>query len=239
MSEPKEYPILFSGEMVRAILEGRKTQTRRPVKFAEPFSRHSAWPYCYSTNDGGWMWFSSSINGRFLEERRNDEGRQCPYGLVGDRLWVQEAYAITSYETDGILGEVSASGYCAADLECFHDVPLSGRETVKFLARKHPFRLQPARHMYRSLSRILLEITDVRPQRLQDITEEDAIAEGVGPGFVTCLHPEFPDLPTTRCVGHRPMFFRLWDEIYSKRGFGWDVNPWVWAITFKIMEVKR
>jgi hypothetical protein len=216
MSEPKEYPILFSGEMVRAILEGRKTQTRRPVK-KQPVDEYAR--ACFA---------SLPI-----------EHLYCPLGNVGDRLWVQEAYAITSYETDGILGEVSASGYCAADLECFHDVPLSGRETVKFLARKHPFRLQPARHMYRSLSRILLEITDVRPQRLQDITEEDAIAEGVGPGFVTCLHPEFPDLPTTRCVGHRPMFFRLWDEIYSKRGFGWDVNPWVWAITFKIMEVKR
>lgn len=139
----------------------------------------------------------------------------CPYGWPGDRLWVRE----TLYTSDGDVF------YRADDLavDC-DDQPetdhwkLSG-QTI------------PSIFMPRWASRITLEITDVRVQRLQAISEADAQAEGVTAALFAQL---WPSLPLPPAADHA--FAHLWDSINAKRGFGWDANPWVWAISFRRVQ---
>jgi hypothetical protein len=153
----KERPISFSAPMVRAILDGKKTMTRRPVK---------------------------GLCGDVVYHDL------CSYGKTGDRLWVREPF-------NGIdpLWHYEAT----SDLKCF------------------PWK--PSQRMPREASRILLEITSVRVERLQNISEEDAIAEGVTTWF------EFRD---------------LWESIYGgKQGIRWQDDPVVWVISFKVLEVRR
>ena len=174
----KVRPILFSGSMVRAILDGRKTMTRRVVK-----KQHIP--------------FVANILGGFLDG--NWKHNPFPYGRPGDRLWVRETF---SYGANGY--------YFRSDVK--------QPETVKYAWK-------PSIHMPRVASRITLEVTGVRVERVQEITEDDAKAEGCDPlvesdGSVTCGR-------------RKTVFAKLWDSINSKRGFGWDKNPWVWVIEFK------
>lgn len=157
-----ERPILFSGPMVRAILDGRKTQTRRVAK---------------------------------------DRDKPCKYGIAGDRLWVRETWQ-----------SAAAMGVCHASDDYF-----VYRATDPDWETCEGWQWRPSIFMPRKASRITLEITDVRAERLQDITNKDARAEGLARGTV------YP----------RMWFEDLWDSINAKRGFGWDVNPFVWVITFK------
>ena len=196
----KERPILFSGPMVRAILDGSKTQTRRVVK-----PQHFSHPGC----DCGPESLSASS--------------WCPYGNPGDLLWVREAWRVhpedllmDEYERPVNLKAVSPNDSAYAGI---------------------PWR--PSIFMPRWASRLLLEITDVRVQRLQDISEKDAEAEGI-----TCIDPQGGDASrcwvpgvhdtdvhefgTARCAFHD-----LWDSINAKT-YPWESNPWVWAITFEV-----
>ena len=194
----KERPILFSGEMVLALLEGRKTQTRRQVKLPmwaqECNEDHEFemdgdpdWPHAISRKTG----CLSAI--------------ECPYGVPGDRLWMRETHAI-----------VPQSAY-------WHDPTIQHREHDHQWAiyregweRSAPT-WKPSIHMPRWASRITLEITGVRVERLQDIGEEDAFAEGIRGG-------DWLGDP----VGE---YAALWDKI---NGPGtWDKNTWTWVIEFK------
>lgn len=188
-----ERPILFSGTMVRAILEGKKTQTRRVIK---------PQPDDDCLNDGGWP--------ITLE--------QCPYGVTGDRLWAREKWCMT-------VGQ-----------------PLSEQEPIRYAADFDPASRGPWRpsiHMPRWASRITLEITDIRVQRVQEISEDDAKNEGlrrVTDGLYTYWRKdEWTKGPAgfSSAVG---AFRDLWDSINAKRGHVWDANPWVWAITFKVVK---
>lgn len=177
----KERPILFSGAMVRALLAGTKTQTRRiakPKRSIEPMT---------------------------------DE---CPYGQPGDRLWVREAIRL-------VPGQEPDDGTDRVDSTYEAD----GTFTV---ADAWPWRRSylPSMHCPRGLSRITLEITGVRVERLQSISEADAQAEGCA---VECMTPTGDD---SGSAIYGPGGYRaLWDEI---NGAGaWDANPWVWAVTFK------
>jgi hypothetical protein len=196
----KERPILFSGDMVRAILEGRKTQTRRPVKpqpvwIADPFVP-------FKTVD-------ADPNGII----------KCPYGQPGERLWVRER--CTGWLT-----------YDDGQRVCYHadgtilkvDRPAGHPEGGMLLGECDAVRV-PSIHMPRWASRILLEIVSVRVERAQDISVEDCIAEGI---------PEVAGGDTSRPA----RFAMLWDFIYHARGQGWNTNPWVWVIEFKVAEVK-
>lgn len=187
-----ELPILFSGPMVRAILEGRKTQTRRVCKPQPSANAHT------SLEDGtpmrSWWETGEHIN-------------HCPYGQPGDRLWVREAWRV-------------GKGYDDAPGSVFTS------PTVWYEADGNPLldrvgRYRHARFMPRWASRILLEITDVRVQRVQDIGLEDIQAEGYPDPY---LPPDGPYLK---------WFTELWDSINAKRGFGWNADPWVWVLTFK------
>lgn len=206
----KERPILFNGEMVRAILDGRKTQTRREVKNPD-----RAIEGC-------------DISG--LIDQQNVIGNFCPYGKVGDRLWVRETF--------------SANEFMECKYAASHERPPCG--------------WTPSIHMPRWASRITLEITNVRVDRLQDISETDAAAEGMifTDYGLTCFHqgaagdvgncpapdahhqkrPGWSWKPTThqdQCYHTAKYAFgNLWDSIYQN----WNANPWVWVIEFKVVK---
>lgn len=182
-----EKPILFSGAMVRAILEGRKSQTRRVVKPPAPFTSTDA--------DLDIQWAVG--------------GMKCPYGKPGDHLWVREMW-----KPRGV-------GQGCATTPVIYAAEYTFPNVVKAM---RPWKTSI--FMPRWASRITLEIVEVRVQRLQDISEEDARAEGVGPlrADGRMLYGAYPASDE---------FADLWDSINMKRGFGWNGNPFVWAITFK------
>jgi len=195
----KERPILFSSPMVRAILDGRKTQTRRVAKI----ENHEGHP--------------------MLDESRRNPGynvrtviqgiiEKCPYGTVGDRLWVRETHTdIPSYD---VGGEPTVALMYKADFDYVYSPP--GGWT-------------PSIFMPRMASRITLEITNIRVERLQDISESDAKKEGV---HHSDGKPDEYGFPTEMVATARGEFSHLWDHINGKK-IPWDSNPWVWVIEFK------
>jgi hypothetical protein len=257
----RERPILFSGEMVRAILEGRKTQTRRILK-PQPF-----WCPCLPSADilGIWTtdriwhekkWIPSLKPGTFTwDEGCHPPGgfwKLCPYGNVGDWLWVREAWmpfgsspgrvaigykASNDIRPDGVTFEEFGSGkWFNASEETYYKFK---RDIERMEAIGDKWR--PSIHMPRWASRLTLEITDVRVQRLQEISEEDAWAEGCRQGEPTANGGYFPaEEPDPSGIGERgwdcatDWYADLWEEINGEGS--WDKNPWVWVVTFKRIE---
>lgn len=225
----KEHPILFSDEMVRAILEGRKTQTRRVVK-PQPYittrAGTEAWQWDHGPKGGYTTWRTDlsplTFTGMAIERRPS------PYGKPGDRLWVRETW--------GVVDE-----YGSTKLPMFEYTNGRGElyKTVRLYHRADGERTdtlwRPSIHMPRWASRLTLEIVSVRVERLQEISEADCIAEGIiklpATGRAVLSHGAqyFGDCWNT-C---REAYRALWDSINAKRGFGWDTNPWVWAIEFR------
>lgn len=191
-------PILFNAEMVRAILDGRKTQTRRVVK-PQPWYEKNYWFYEYKKG------CSHYIGDVFPTEHWALENMlpYCPYGQVGDRLWVKEDIFIHC----SFAGKTQISYQATNDSYRMFDFEI-----------EHKRSFRAALFMSKKFARIFLEVTDIRVERVQDISNEDIRAEGAA---------EFG------CTTHRLNFQTLWDSINKKRGFGWDVNPWVWCIEFK------
>lgn len=196
----RELPILFNGEMVRAILDGRKTQTRRVIK-----------PQPNGTSCTDLLIKEAWANG-FVDVK-------CPYGQTGDLLWVRETWREmgTAQMNDGSIPP--------------SDGPWSDNQHVVYASNESwngPFR--PSIHMPRWASRITLEVTGVRVERVQEIIEADAVAEG-------CKSADFAT--GRECIldatmgSYRLHFQSLWNSINVERGFGWDVNPWVWVIKFR------
>lgn len=204
----KEHPIIFSSEMIRAILEVSKTQTRRPMK-VQPSHKFAIFAD-YKT-DLGFAKSKESFWAGFWLNGTPDAGSpgyfKCPYGNIGDHLWVRETWAEAFNWTHDIDEE---RPMYRADCVEGKAIAVSGSEV----------RWKPSIHMPRSGSRITLEITDVRVERLQEISEKDAKAEGT--------------IPRQMDVGsYLPSFEGIWDRIYEKTNFGWTQNPLVWVITFK------
>ncbi len=209
----KERPILFTGPMVRAILEGRKTVTRRVVKPQPDFLGSMVDPNTpFKTLDAG------------LQARIT-----CPYGEPGDRLWVRETW------TDVNLCGAPALTYRAdEDIRDLMEEPgfLDDRGAFNYddpRVKPYPFacwyadldqaRWRPSIHMPRWASRILLEITAVRVERLQDIRTEQIIAEGLS----TTLREHYAEVDLRR----------QWRELWESTGGDWEANPWVWVVEFK------
>ncbi|WP_313338476.1 hypothetical protein [Stutzerimonas nitrititolerans] len=216
MSEQKERPILFNGEMVRAILEGRKTVTRRAIKPApQMVTDRSIEPWAGDP----------AVLMSLLEK----SGKSCPYGNPGDRLWVRES--TESYVSP--CESVTLARYCADKAP----VLLSGCEDPAFDGSvphwDYPRTVRPSIHMNRAKARILLEITAVRVERLQDINEQQALAEGVKPELCDHSRQSCADIG---CWGDtaRGAFGFLWESI---NGAGsWDANHWVWVVEFKRVD---
>jgi hypothetical protein len=214
-TQTKERPILFSGAMVKAILEGRKTQTRRAIA--------DEWWRCLDPDD-------NDDRARAVE--------MCPYGRAGDRLWVRETWQAQNTE-----------------MKWWHEWPANDRHSMNWAWTNPvvpaypgtPPRWLPAIHMPRMACRLTLEIVTVRVERVQDISEDDAIAEGVPPNWAGDLSgwdanehgylpPHLLNSEDDSDVHHytaREAYATYWDHFNAKRGYSWNVNPWVWVIEFK------
>ena len=204
----KERPILFNAEMVRAVLDGRKTQTRRVLKQV-----HTTFKLYGMIGD------EQSLSQRFRREIPNahpqDVVVRCPYGKVGDRLWVRETFCECSVTGTNIIQGVPVE----QDAE-YIEYRADGQEAD---AQGEP-RWTPSIFMPRAASRINLEITDIRVERVQDISEKDAEAEGV---------EQWCDGGYDIAQGYRISYCALWDSINKKCSLRWDMNPWVWVVEFK------
>lgn len=199
MSAIKERPILFSAPMVRAILEGRKTVTRREVKKQAALD-------C----------LAAGFEPAFLALAGNAD--LCPYGKAGDRLWVRETWAQPANLDPG------PTVYRATYPNCIKG---QGWENLPPLSAIH---WKPSIHMFRRDSRILLEITDVRVERLQEITGDQAEAEGVDAAMCQLYLESSPSrFECKEVVIHG--FAGLWESINAAGA--WEANPWVWVVEFK------
>ncbi len=219
----KERGVIFNGEMVRAILHGRKTQTRRIVKGTD-----GAVKFCKEWDINGEEIFV--VLGEKDHTGMNPVlgALSCPFGAVGDRIWVREAFRVHSLATD-----VATLAYKASErnswTEQTHRVPVAVCNKPAT-----PEKWTPSLHMPRWASRILLEITDVRVERLNAISEEDARAEGIiDGGCLNCGEPE-----PCGCANPEPdatdAFAYLWQSIYGQES--WNADPWVWVISFERVE---
>ena len=208
----KERPILFSAPMVRAILDGRKTMTRRVIKDNCPFVTGAY----FDEETERWYWTTGAERERLPTDLCLGK---CPHGQPGDQLWVRETWM--PFTEQGC--PVGATIYRATD----HPEPDGDS----------PLRWNPPIFMPKSASRITLEITAVRVERVQDISEKDAKAEGCG-GYVGGEGPMSESVLAIEPGYNHPNFFRdgfayLWDSLNAKRDYGWDANPWVWVLSFK------
>ena len=225
MTAIKERPILFSAPMVRAILEGRKTVTRRAIK-VQPHIDASG-NFCVGSSNYGQDGYGKPVTKHFVNGC-------CPYGKPSDRLWVRETFAIESNRwADDPYSPPHKDGrptqrYEDNKWDQPHYKATDAEPELWYDDRDSPgCRWKPSIHMPRWACRILLEITDVRVERLQDITYEQAAAEGVhrGPLREWCASDE-----GGACHKYPvPAFRDLWQSV----GGSWDANPWVWVVEFE------
>lgn len=209
-----ERPILFNSAMVQALLNG-KTQTRRIMK-VQPSSHWAPYAFGEVHRKVNGEPAPNRILGTGFTNRDGDEAYVSPYGKVGDRLWVRETWG-TLFPEDVLKREKQYVHYRATDPAFF--------ERIK---------CKPSIHMPRWASRITLEITEVRVQRIQDISEADAEAEGCSRGFRTVIpvngKPQGVSKPYSIPLSYRGGFANLWESCYPG---SWDRNDWVFAYTFK------
>lgn len=206
-------PILFSAPMVCAILDGKKTQTRRAIK-------NVGGAFIGIVDRGGpRYWFGDDA--RITDGPRTSIEVRCPYGQPGDRLWVREAFSgpHCMERTEDLPAMPPSQWPVESDIWYWADGdPTHGDWT----------RPRPSIHMPRFASRITLEITGVRVERLRDISERDAIAEGA-PGYEEGIDAPPPDEECEwSCYAS---FSRLWKSINGPGS--WDANPWVFVVEFK------
>jgi hypothetical protein len=194
----KGRPIVFNAEMVNAILEGRKTQTRRIVKYMPQFGKPEKW--------------CQKVNNKYFKNIVGDYRKYSPHGSIGDLLWLRETF--------GFIDTTNESG---EEPDIFYRA--DGEMGCKW---------RPSTYMPLWASRMTLEITGVRVERLQEITGEDAMREGVD--YVPCYPYEdhYGRKLLTPCDYIRAVqkFEMLWDSIYAGK-YPWESNPWVWVIEFK------
>ena len=213
---PKERPILFSASMVRALLANTKTQTRRAIK--APVSVTS------------FEHFHEERWDRMQGDRRGDTVR-CPYGKPGDRLWVREAWR----------AELTWDSIKPSDIppEAALWYEADGQQRNNGMGHKFKGKLRPSMFMPRWASRITLEVTDVRVERLQDISEADAQAEGT-PCYVCGGHLHGLSEDDCHCFHRKATasdYRSLWESINGEGS--WSLNPWVWVVSFHRMEEKN
>jgi hypothetical protein len=226
MKNTNEKPILFSASMIRAILDGKKTQTRRIVKPQPP-----QWAGVPSLVVGEWVAIEGvhpvgeceSVNCSHLQHRESTYSIKCPFGKIGDSLWVRETWGVAS-----IYDPVKPS-----------DLEPNGMKVSYFATDSHEgVKGRPSIFMPRWASRINLEITGIRVERLQDISEADALAEGI-------TYALAEDLLSGGVVNYdEPAHFtpyrykwgykQLWNQINGENA--WAENPFVWCISFEVTK---
>lgn len=211
----KEHPILFSAPMVRAIFNGSKSQTRRALRVQPP-----EWVKVWNGSDGAEHFF-------FDREEDDEGGRHwpdyakglpCPYGQPDDQLWVRETWAQNWNQLSDT--RMDRSYVYRAD----------GAQRAQDNGTDLPWK--PSIHMPRAASRITLEITGVRVERLQDISEADAYAEGIEQTEF-CEEAEHAQ-PATGALPGRYAYRALWESINGPGS--WGANPWVWVVEFRVVK---
>ena len=218
----KERPIIFNGEMVRAILAGRKTQTRRVIK-PQPDKDVLQVGYSFFTGEGEIEWRYAGGKFQIVKCR-------CPYGKSGDQLWVREAWA--AFQDGGFYDGIKPSELLD---HWFNSANLKYRATEDYPDGGY-YKWRPSIHMPRWASRIQLEIIKSWPEKLQDITVENAIAEGIE-RINNHAHWAWKDYSGNNQVLSPIFSFEsLWDSINAKRGFPVEDNPWVWAVEFRVIK---
>lgn len=234
----RERPILFSAPMVRAILSGTKVQTRRAVDRLSGFGRVKEFG---RSDTAGYDWAFRDPKMRWNEIDDTRLRQQfCPYGVAGDRLWVRECFAAWWVTATGKRSHVM--GY-RADIDDPQWDGL-GAEDPWWLGAKW----EPSIHMPRAFSRITLEVTGVRVQRLHEITSADILAEGIRVPVAAESGNVLVDVSTTNGPGAfltrdqygnadallRAHWAALWCQVNGRAS--WDANPWIWAISFCRVE---
>jgi hypothetical protein len=224
----KERPILFSAPMVRAILEGRKTQTRRVLDRMTGFKVSQ-----FDRSDTpGYDWHFRCQRGLWQDMDNAEVLSRCPYGQPGDRLWVRETWAVVPHVTDNGPKHKANGDGTGATWRADWDGNPSG------------FKWTPSIHMPRWASRLTLEITDVRVERLQGISEADARQEGTGLYSYDPIvgHMWTPVAGQVKCgssiaANAIECFQCVWQSINGPDS--WSLNPWVWVLEFKRVEAGQ
>jgi hypothetical protein len=235
---PSGRPILMSAPMIRALLDGRKTQTRRIVK-PQP-----------TKEEFGMQWLPKKRGGLYCAQAVNsdlDIASNCPYGKHGELLWVRETWRSPgdkriAYQADGRCGAMIGDG-AGGQVFLYHGWLLGAMGRGERLGNTYGESLygdrwRPSIHMPRWASRLTLELTEVRVERLQDISETDAFAEGIDPDanedYLTAEHYM---LAGSQVRGGCPAVFAyaaLWESINSPGS--WEANPWVWVLSFRVHQ---
>lgn len=216
----KEKGIIMSGDHPAKVLDGTKTMTRRVIK---PQPELTGGMSTDRLDEDAWYWkggkalLKATYGADYVHTSRYYMERAmltvCPFGQVGDRLWVRETWVPAFHGLDCLY---------KAD-EWIGPFPFTGK-------------WKPSIHMPRWASRINLEITEVRVERVQDISFNDMLAEGVRRSVYDIELPNKENASQTIDNSIQVTSRNLWDSLNAKRGYGWDMNPWVWVIGFKVIK---
>lgn len=247
----RELPILFSAPMVRAILDGRKTVTRRVVK-PQPTLETTSWQ---RDHGGSGKWMAQGPAPATGGTRQTMPWSPCPYGQPGDRLWVRETFALehaVEHDQEPPFAdgrpvrrrdEPGEARWVQPHYRATDPTPELSYEfgcSNKCPENEPHVHWKPSIHMPRWASRITLEVTGVRVERLQDITEDQARAEGADENVLPLIKVQASSPMAARPAvyrDHRDIFSALWESI---NGAGsWDANPWVWLVEFNRIEQER
>lgn len=230
----KERPIIFSGPMIRAILDGTKSQSRRVIK-PQPYKLEDQPVWVYPSPKSPYVrvsWFSE-------EHMRRGLLGYCPFS-VGQRLWVRETWTAVDDDYQG-SGDTCSNAeilYRADGRTLWRNIPEARRP--EWFAKLTPLiartsRLwRPSIFMPKFAARIWLEVVSVRAEQLQDITEDDIRAEGILPDMVDSGAVDPNGGWDIDVADYYHPFMALWDRLNAKRGYGWDTNPWVFAVEFTV-----
>lgn len=254
--EPTWRPIIMSGDRIDHTLAGTKSQTRRIVTEQPEAAELDL--STFFVNDSRPLWRWKDLTAETEEDLLRQMATRSPYGRVGDRLWIKETFAVLHFSVDpetGVADDWAESRAIPKDARDGYWTPvhMQANAWVRDLGADRDWRWRSPIHMPRWASRIALEITDVRAQRLHDISESDAEAEGIEPFFVRypqigrdqviiwkrstrwsgSLRGDEPEY--ARDFPYRASFATIWDEINGDRTL-WNMNPVVWAITFRRIE---
>lgn len=218
----KERGMIFNGEMVRAILDGRKTQTRRPIKW-----KQTRFTEIGEREDGSrWPWREDA-------EHACDFWHPCPFGAVGDRIWVRETFQGPLFDFEQMEAYQEDSSKFKKPEFCVYKA--DGKPAPEFFDADENLHCcwRPSIHMPRWASRITLEITGVRVERLHSISERDAVREGLYQLPASGRYCLQPGMQYFGEASHsaKEVYSWLWESIYGTEN--WHSNPWVWVVEFK------
>jgi len=214
----KERPILMNGAMVRATLASTKSQTRRVMK------QQPEYPIVIAGDPHTMRYQPEGREALTLASLL----RHCPYGLVGDRLYVRETWAIASKATDLVKVYYAASEKQSHSE--FHEyLPVALADGLNPTWPKY----RPSLHMPRWASRITLEITGVRVERLQGISDTDIEAQGIDMAALAEAQERYDVIAKDGNASGRPTLRSAWRDLWESTGGDWDANPWLWAISFR------